>query len=217
MINAQRNVDLDAVRELAIYAENHGELYESQAWPTVKNLARKVVAGSYDHDRAAVLWTYTADTAARWFTRDHDVIDGRGPFGCFSPATRREVGRELANRYAESVAFEAGEAIGPAVVRVTLSGWSHDTNGNKTARVDVDGIPAGKRRVQVGYGPDCGEAWHTGLKRAGYLPGWYTVANVDGSPGGGMSSPDPVVTITLHRRAIVVGPWTSPAGDPSYG
>ena len=206
--------ELEAARELVLYGLHNGDLYEMQAWPIVRNLARRVVRGEYDHGRAVTLWAYYADTAARQYTREHDNPAGR-PFGAFPPRVRREAARKWAGHYAESVAFEAAQKIGPARVVVTVGDYGRDINGNRTARVWVDGVSAGSRRVQTGSGPDMGTAWHAALARAGYLPRWYTVANVEGHPGGFSSATDPF-TITLHRAPIVVGPWITPAGDPSY-
>ncbi len=178
----------------------------------IENLAKRVIKGEYSPDLAPKLWRYYADNAAREYTREHGTGGG---FGIYSPATRDETARQLAKYFEEDIAFTAAEKIGPPVVVVEFSDWGRDVNGNKTARATVDGIPVGKRRMQTGGDGKCGNGTYTALERSGYLPRWYSAASVDGSEGG-FSAPSETVTVTMHRDAIRVGGWVTPAGDPSY-
>jgi hypothetical protein len=98
--------DTDA-RELALFAENDGDLYRSRILPIVANLARKVAGGTYDADKALTLWRYAADDAAQRYTREHGTPGPNGSFGCFDTATRQAVAVMLAEGYAEHMAEEA--------------------------------------------------------------------------------------------------------------
>lgn len=91
-------------RELALFAENDGDLYRTSVQPIIANLARKVAAGTYDAGKAVALWRYAADSAAQRYTRAFSTPGPNGSFGCFDPATRQAVAVMLADSYAEQVA-----------------------------------------------------------------------------------------------------------------
>ena len=93
-------VDEDAIRELALYIENDGQLYQQQGEPIMRNLSRKWDKGIYDHDKAKTLWKYYADTGAKKYGKEHGANDG---FKMFSPAVRRAVASELADNWHEEL------------------------------------------------------------------------------------------------------------------
>lgn len=95
--------DTDA-RELALFAENDGDLYRASVQPIIASLARKIAAGTYDAAKAVTLWRYAADSAAQRYTRAFSTPGPNGSFGCFDPATRQAVAVMLADSYAEQVA-----------------------------------------------------------------------------------------------------------------
>ena len=93
-------VDEDAIRELVLYIENDGQLYQQQGEPIMRNLTKKWDKGVYDHDKAKTLWKYYADTGAKKYGKEHGANDG---FNMFTPAVRRAVASELADGWHEEL------------------------------------------------------------------------------------------------------------------
>ncbi len=104
-------VDEDSVRELVLYAENDGTLYQQSTAPIQKNLSKKWVKGIYDHDKAIQLWKYHADRAAKAYGREFSNNDG---LKIFSPAVRKAAAEEFANDWKEEL--EAGNLHETAMV-----------------------------------------------------------------------------------------------------
>lgn len=94
-----RPADMEAARELALFAENDGDLYRSRILPIIANLAKKKAAGTYDAALALKLWGYAADDAAKRYAKAHG--------GSFDVPTRKAVAPMLAESYAEHLAEEA--------------------------------------------------------------------------------------------------------------
>ena len=95
--------DLIAARELALFAENDGGLYQRRALPIIANLARKIAAGTFDGAKAVTLWGYLADDAAKEYVRQFS------PMTPFDKATRRAAAILLGDGYADAVAESAEE------------------------------------------------------------------------------------------------------------
>ena len=93
--------DAEAAEELAMWAENDGDLYKRQITPSIENLAKKMVKGVYDKEKAIQLWKYTADSAAKSYQKE---------FGdTFTAETRRMAAAMLADYYQEDVEEKAEE------------------------------------------------------------------------------------------------------------
>lgn len=60
----------DEARELFLYATNSGVLYDRQIKPSIENLRKKARKGTFDKDKAADLFYYTADRAAKMYNKD---------------------------------------------------------------------------------------------------------------------------------------------------
>ena len=60
----------DEARELFLYATNEEALYRQMIKPAIENLRKKVAKGTYDADKAADLFYYTADRAAKMYNKD---------------------------------------------------------------------------------------------------------------------------------------------------
>ena len=88
-------LDVDAVRELHLFAVNDARTYDYSITPTAANLDRKRRRGVYDPARAVAAWQYVADFAARRYAAD---FGGRW-CDVFPAAVRREVARILASDY----------------------------------------------------------------------------------------------------------------------
>lgn len=91
--------DVEAAKEIAIWAENEHNLYNQRIWPIVQNLARKRVKGTYDEKLALKLWKYAADDAAKRYSAVHG--------GTYNVPTRLVIAQILAEDYAESVKDQA--------------------------------------------------------------------------------------------------------------
>jgi len=96
-------VNEDEVRELVLYAENDGTLYNQSTAPIQKNLSKKWAKGIYDHDKAITLWKYHADRAAKAYGKEFGNDDG---FATFSPAVRKAAAKEFADSW--MMELEAG-------------------------------------------------------------------------------------------------------------
>lgn len=58
-------------KKLILYGDNDGHLEHTSRKPIVKNLAKKISKGVYDHEKAKKLWGYHADRAAQSYTKEH--------------------------------------------------------------------------------------------------------------------------------------------------
>ncbi len=98
--------------ELELYIVNDGDLYRQRAQPIIKNLAKKMLKGTYSHIKAAKLWAYLADAGAQKYTKDFDAR-GASSYGIFSKADRVAVGKSLADNYREEVVEAANLKSNP--------------------------------------------------------------------------------------------------------
>lgn len=93
--------DEDAVRELVLYANNDGTLYQQSAVPIMKNLTRKWRKGVYDSALAAKLWLYHATRAAKNYAQE---------FGyAFSVQDRKAAAKEFEENWRAEL--ESGNAM----------------------------------------------------------------------------------------------------------
>ena len=161
-------VDEDAIRELVLYIENDGQLYQQQGEPIMRNLTKKWDKGVYDHDKAKTLWKYYADTGAKKYGKEHGANDG---FNMFPPAVRRAVASELADNWHEELkagnkmedVTEAGD-VAPHEQLQKLVGQhfpvGQDGSNAITALqgiIDDEGLNADLQKMADEKGPDtCG-------------------------------------------------------------
>ena len=97
-------VDKDAARELELYIDNEGQLYNSQYLPILKNLSKKMAKGQYDQKLAVKLWMYLVDAGAKKYFKD--IAGGTGPGkwnDMFNKATRLVVAQELEKTNREGI------------------------------------------------------------------------------------------------------------------
>jgi hypothetical protein len=115
---APKGYDQVAARELYNWASQQfaardptpGSAWYAQGEPIVKNLVRKKAAGTYDSEKAAKLWLYFVDNAARHYTEQgakpwHQTTGARLPSYMTKP-TRMEVARRMRDDWERD--FEAG-------------------------------------------------------------------------------------------------------------
>lgn len=88
-------VDPDAARELELFIENDADLYRQQHIPILQNLWRKMVKGTYDHEKAVKLWGYLVESGAKKYAREFDA-PGASWHAVFNIPTREAVARSLA-------------------------------------------------------------------------------------------------------------------------
>jgi hypothetical protein len=106
--------------ELLLYVTNDGDLYHQRAQPMIKNLAKKMAKGAYDHAKAAKLWLYLADAGAQKYTKEFDS-DYSSSYGAFSKADRVAVAKSLADHYREEVEELAGRKSNPVHRRYKMA------------------------------------------------------------------------------------------------
>ena len=56
--------------ELFVYATNCGDLYRQQILPTIANLRKKAIKGTYNADKAVDLYYYIATAASDMYNRE---------------------------------------------------------------------------------------------------------------------------------------------------
>ena len=104
---AWENKGLDEVsaKELFLWIENDGDLYRQQYTPIIKNLVAKKARGVYDHDKAAKLFGYLAESGAKRYNRE--VGDGVERIPSYFPKKLRDaVAEELRDRFEDE--YELG-------------------------------------------------------------------------------------------------------------
>lgn len=107
--------DTDAARDLHLTAENDGDLYRSRYTPIHENLVKRLKKGTYDHEKAAVLWKYWADDAAQRYTKQFDAPPHlHGSYGIFDPATRRAVAKKQADDWLWEMNAQHPDLVGAA-------------------------------------------------------------------------------------------------------
>ncbi len=100
-------IDHDAVRELTLYAENDGDLHRSMERPIMRNLARKMINGSYDPNLAVKGWMHWADAGARKYAKEFG-----GTWNVmFSPATRHAVAVQAARHFESEAEIQGPDAF----------------------------------------------------------------------------------------------------------
>lgn len=90
-------VDKDAARELELYIDNDGKLYNSQYLPILKNLSKKFKKGKYDKKLAVKLWMYLVDAGAKKYADEYGSGSEMGGswHNIFNKATRLVTATEL--------------------------------------------------------------------------------------------------------------------------
>lgn len=84
--------------ELELFFENDRPLYERRRFFD-QNLARKIVAGKYNHAMSVKLWRYLADEAAQKYSKEHGSGHGSS-FGIFTTKHRDQLAARLAHDFA---------------------------------------------------------------------------------------------------------------------
>lgn len=85
--------DMADATELYLYAENTAEIYHRCIKPTIKNLQRKIAAGTYDEIKALKAWENVIDEAAKMY--DKEFGSGKGSLTLFAKPTRTEAAKML--------------------------------------------------------------------------------------------------------------------------
>lgn len=109
-------IDHDAVRELVLFTDNDGALYESVKLPVVRRLAKMMARSSFDRALALRSFERIAEAGARkyaWELGDRKrgssswVQQSVSGNGLFPPAVRRAAAEELLENSLEAIDFEA--------------------------------------------------------------------------------------------------------------
>ena len=89
-------------RELFLYATNDGDLYRRMILPTIENLRKKAIKGTYETEKAIDAYYYIATEASNQYKKD---------FGySFSVQDRFTAAVEMEEHYREDEVFYGIEA-----------------------------------------------------------------------------------------------------------
>ena len=102
----------DAARELELFAENDGDLYQRSAVPIMKNLSKKFKRGTYNPELGVKLWKYHADRAAKAYSEQHSTGDDWKTM--FTPRDRMEMAKSMEDSWRSEM--EAGNFMESAEV-----------------------------------------------------------------------------------------------------
>ena len=144
---AEEESDEDEVRELVIFIDNDGQLYQQQGAPIMRNLSRKWDKGIYDHDLAQKLWYYLAVNGAKKYGQEHGTGNG---LKMFSPAVRRAAAKEMADNWmaelkAGNKMDEAEEDLEAMLAEILIGEESDEEHNSRPTR----GYVANKLQNQV--------------------------------------------------------------------
>jgi hypothetical protein len=81
-------------RELKLYIDNDGQLYNSRYMPIIKNLSKKMKKGKFDKRLAVKGFMYLVDDGVKKYIRDFG-----GSKGMFSKKDKIEVAKEFADEF----------------------------------------------------------------------------------------------------------------------
>ena len=101
--NTRKPADPVAARELELYIENEFALVgaaNSQGRMIMRNLAQKMLRGTYDSTKAWKIWMYLADEGARRYNREFGTRVG---MGSFDKPTREMVAHALSEAFESEV------------------------------------------------------------------------------------------------------------------
>jgi len=144
---AEEESDEDEVRELVLFIDSDGQLYQQQGAPIMRNLSRKWDKGIYDHDLAQKLWYYLAVNGAKKYGQEHGTGNG---LKMFSPAVRRAAAKEMADNWMEELKAgnkmdEAEEDLEAMLAEILIGEESDEEHNSRPTR----GYVATKLEKQV--------------------------------------------------------------------
>ena len=99
-------MDSAAVDELLLYIENDGDLYRQRAQPIMRNLAKKMLKGTYDPAQAPKAWRYLVDDGAKKYVKEFGSDDWN-----FSVADRAEAAKQMARRFEDEMKAQGREGV----------------------------------------------------------------------------------------------------------
>jgi hypothetical protein len=94
--------DRDEVMEFKAFIENDPRLEKQKIIPIVKNIQRRMKAGTYDHKKAPKLWMYLVKEAAKLYAKEFDGMK-------YSSEVHKEVASQLADDYKAEIEAQDGE------------------------------------------------------------------------------------------------------------
>lgn len=106
-------IDHIAAHELVLYASNDSYIYHRHSLPIIATLTKKMKKGQYDPLKAAKLWLYMIDEAAKKYCLEfcdrHTAY-----YTIFNAATRKSAAEIIEYEYREMVEYEVKEAANNA-------------------------------------------------------------------------------------------------------
>lgn len=92
-------IDYEAARELALYIENDYTLYKQNIVPACNSLNRRIKNGSYDAEKALVMWERIATIGAKNYCTEFAGYEDLPRV--FNVPTRKETAKELQEFFAD--------------------------------------------------------------------------------------------------------------------
>lgn len=90
-------MDSTAARELELYIENDGRLYDSHVKPVIRNQEGHLNRGRWNLKDSIRGWMHVVDAGAKKYAKDFGGVWHK----TFSASTRREVAKRFAKGFAE--------------------------------------------------------------------------------------------------------------------
>ncbi len=128
------------VSELVLYGDNDAQLHRSSKEPIMKNLTKKKVKGTYEHEKAKKLWGYHADRAAQSYHKEFGD-KSTSWHHMFPPHVRKDAAKHWADEFHkgnldEKIGTSSGKGLRPR---------------NFQAMVNVDVMRAAKDELKKKY------------------------------------------------------------------
>ena len=86
----------DEARKLALFSINNEQVYRTSIQPIIKNLARKMAAGTYDPAMAPKAWSYAAEAGRRAYAKEWPEVR-------FSVRDRADAAQEIEAHYQDEL------------------------------------------------------------------------------------------------------------------
>ena len=86
----------DEARKLALFSINNEQVYRTSIQPIIKNLARKMAAGTYDPAMAPKAWSYAAEAGRRAYAKEWPGVR-------FSVRDRADAAQEIEAHYQDEL------------------------------------------------------------------------------------------------------------------
>lgn len=95
-----KNIDLEAVREMVLVIENDGSLFEKYLNPIMNTLAKKVKKGTFEKEKAFKILDNCVKVACIDYTKNYGTSKY---YETFNKATREQIAKDLIDGMIEQI------------------------------------------------------------------------------------------------------------------